>query len=217
MIVRNNKRNFRDEVRERINEKKKTNPRKFDTFPMYSPLYNETIIENSAANIDTIARVENEACKNKVKVYMEHTITNILFMFVSVFSLLSDDFKLIATDKSADSAFSIIAIIIFLLFWIEILLSFYVDERYICSLVFWLDFISACSLLLDCHWIYDSIFDSSSDTLNAIKQLGKGGRITARTFRVLKFIGTIDLLNLINLKKMLKQETNKSPVTPESK
>lgn len=208
-MTNNSKKQRKDEIVERIvNRKKMSVLMKSKSNINDSDLDQEDDLKNSNVNIDTIARVENEIYRDKLKYFLDHKYTNLIFMLVSIYSLFADDIRLVASYKSADPVFSVFAILVFLTFLVEIILTFLIDERYICGLYFWIDLVSTMSMLLDVHWIFDSIFElAKNDVSVALKQIGRGGRVAARAFRLLRFMRTLKLMTIEEIKKLINEVT----------
>jgi hypothetical protein len=210
-MVNNLQKQRKDEIVDRIANRKKIsillkNKSNLNNNDSDVELDQEDDLKNSNVNIDTIARVENEIYRDKLKHFLNHKYTNLIFMFVSIYSLFADDIRLVASYKSADPVFSTFAILVFLIFSVEIILTFLIDERYICGLYFWIDLVSTLSMLLDVHWIYDSIYELARNDLSvALKQIGRGGRVAARAFRLLRFMRTLKLMTIEEIKKLINE------------
>lgn len=68
---------------------------------------------------------------------------------VTIYALLADDIRLIATQKSTDKYFMILTSITLILFLIELILASIGQKGYFNSFFFWLDLISTLSLVFD--------------------------------------------------------------------
>jgi hypothetical protein len=153
----------------------------------------ERIIERKdhkeKVSIADIARVEEEdVITERLTRIIESRTFNITILVLSVYSLFAEDLKIIFVPGKYDAVFSVISIIVLICFIFEIVITVILDEHYICGLYFWVDVVSTFSILLDIHWIYE-LFNSEKS--RAIRQIGRGGRLTARAFRLLRFARTI--------------------------
>lgn len=166
--------------------------------------------------LENLMRVEEEnAHKERIQRILESKPFNIFIMVISIYSLFADDIKVILFPPSADVSFSIVAIFVLTFFLIEIILTVLVNEQYICGLYFWVDIISTISLLFDIHWIYYSIQSNQS----VIKEFGRGGRLAARTIRLMRLTRTIKVFNntkkvknnLIKISKLFILSMHRSP------
>lgn len=138
--------------------------------------------------LENITRVEEEnAHKERILKILESKPFNVCIMIISIYSLFADDIKIISLPPTSDIAFSILAIMVMAVFLIEIILTILVDEHYICGLYFWVDAVSTLSLFFDIHWIYYGLQENKS----IIRQLGRGGRLAARTIRLMRLTRTI--------------------------
>ena len=105
----------------------------------------------------------NCECSNeRMKAFLVKMINNNYTMtFVSlltVYCLFGDDMRTAFVDKSYDFIFTIISILCIFFFGLEIAASIVVKPNYYLSFFFWLDLVSAVSILLDLVWIQNLIF-----------------------------------------------------------
>jgi hypothetical protein len=78
---------------------------------------------------------------------------NLLFFLATVFSLFNFDVKILATDSSADPAFSITMNIVFFILLSEFLVALLFQQNYLGSFYFYLDLIDVLSLIPDTELI----------------------------------------------------------------
>ncbi len=143
-------------------------------------------------SLDAIKRVEEvDLNQENIKRVMESKFFNIIIMVLSFYSLFANDLKLLYAPASSDPVFSGIAIFIMMIFISEIILTTLMDEHYICSLYFFVDSVSTLTILLDISWISNNFNDVSS---KVIAQIGRGGRLAARSIRLLRFVRAIKII-----------------------
>ena len=123
-------------------------------------------------------------------------------IFITLFSLYSNDIKLLFTDRTADSSFNVITIFLMIFFLCEILFLFLWDKEYGCSLFFWTDLFGTLSLLLDIDVINDAIQEAFSG-INEEK-------IDNKTLTLVRFSKGIRAFRIIRLVKMAKIFARKS-------
>jgi class 3 adenylate cyclase len=137
--------------------------------------------------------------------------TNPLKIFMGILTfyiLFADDIKMVATNKSEDLYFSIIILVVMIIFSIEIMLNIYISNVYFCGLYFWIDFLGTLSLLCDIHWINEQIVVKFSDENNiSVNQKSVGIVRLARGLRLV--MRSVTLLKQLRILKLLKSKNNK--------
>ena len=97
----------------------------------------------------------------KFKSLLERTINNNYTMafitMLTIFCLFGDDCRTAFVSKDYDLVFNIISIICIVIFSLEIIISIVVKPDYYLSFFFWLDLVSALSIMLDLVWIQNLI------------------------------------------------------------
>lgn len=163
---------------------------------------------NDESNSNTIipSIEENSIILDYLSKVIESKLYNYLILIVSIYSLFIEDFKSLLVSGKYDTVFSIIFLLIFILFIFEISVIVVLDERYICSLFFWIDVVSTISLIMEIHWIMEFI---NFNKTNAIKQIGRGGRLATRAIRLLRFLRTLKVLTITKYKITINR-SNKS-------
>lgn len=135
-----------------------TRPKKTTTFGKVNT--QKSII--TSLKEDSEIRWNFECSNERLKALLEKIINNNYTMtFVSlltVYCLFGDDVRTAFVDKSYDFVFTIISIICIFFFGLEIAASIVVKPNYYLSFFFWLDLVSAVSILLDLVWIQNLIF-----------------------------------------------------------
>jgi len=127
----------------------------------------------------------------------------IVMFVITLYALLGDDIRLSATSKPADLAFNIFAIMAFILFSAEMILSCIGKDDYLFSFFFWLDFVATLSLILDITWVYALLigesFGKEGDT--SVARAGRMSKVGTRAGRVIRLLRLIRLLRIIKLTK----------------
>jgi hypothetical protein len=87
---------------------------------------------------------------------------------VTLYALLGEDIKLLATTKESDDVFVTLTSISLVLFLIELLMQSVGKEGYLNSFFFWLDLVSTLSLVMDIPFILNIITgEDASNNKNA--------------------------------------------------
>lgn len=103
---------------------------------------------------------DEEELKWKKKLFykiLENWVFSLFVGVITIYSLFSDDFKVLFFEKSADTTFNILNIIAFFTFAFEILAGFFGKPGYKWSFFFWLDIISTVSIVLDITWLAETV------------------------------------------------------------
>jgi len=133
----------------------------------------------------------------------------LIFTIVALFSV---DFNVAFLPKSLDPVTDWVLFSVLVFFTLEFALTWATKQYYFNSFYFWLDLISAASLLTDISFILN--LGELSDETRDLQNQGQGtsaaadlGSIssTARTFKLAKFARILRLIRLIRITKLLKQ------------
>jgi hypothetical protein len=89
----------------------------------------------------------------KLKYFYGSLLGNLLFFLATVFSLFNFDVKILATDSSADPAFSITMNVVFFILFSEFMVALLFEQNYFGSFYFYLDLIDVLSLIPDTEMI----------------------------------------------------------------
>ena len=133
----------------------------------------------------------------------------------TIYALFGDDFRVIATAKSADPVFNILTIIVLSGFLLEIVLASIANEEYFLSLYFWLDCLSTVTMVMDITWIWDQATNDENDAIDDAQsasnffRASRGARIGARLSRLSRVMRFIRLLRVVRLYKKANSEFNK--------
>lgn len=146
--------------------------------------------------------------QDKLLYFIEHPVYKIFYVIITLYVLFAYDLKIICTDKSADLAFTVIAMIIMLGFLMEIIFYFIVYEHeYTSAIFFWIDAIGLASMVLDIHWINDLVIvDFSSEYKRSINFRAQGINRLSRGVRIIT--RAIRMIRIIKLMKLIKSKSN---------
>ncbi|OMJ92736.1 hypothetical protein SteCoe_4489 [Stentor coeruleus] len=134
-------------------------------------------------------------------------------LFVTIFALFGDDFRLAVFTKSADDGFSASMIVCLILFCFEIILAFITKPEYRFSFFFWLDVLSTVSLIFDINWIWNLIQSKASSTLVQSTQIARASRASragTRAARIIRVIRVIRLIRIVKLYKLAQARLKKN-------
>ncbi len=153
--------------------------------------------------------------QKKIIDFLDNTYFTIFVSVVTLWALFGDDIRILAVDSSSDNVFYWLTISCFLIFSIEILLSWYAKDDYFNTFFFWLDLVSTASLLMDVGWVADALFqtgDVSSATGGRSKssiqiaKAARASRIGTRAARIIRIIRLIRLIRIVKLYKAAEKE-----------
>ena len=125
---------------------------------------------------------------------------------ITIYTLIADDIKLLTTDVSADKYFTVITIISFFMFLIELIMASIGKPGYWLSFFFWLDLIATLSIISDIQPLMEWMLgDSSSGAQGAdtvtLARASRGARIGTRAGRMARVIRLIRLVRIVKLYK----------------
>lgn len=93
---------------------------------------------------------------------VDHWTVQTLMTIVTLYALLGDDIRLMATTSETDNIFVALTSVSLVLFLIELLLASIGKDGYFNSFFFWLDLISTVSLITDIPVIMDWLTGNTS-------------------------------------------------------
>jgi hypothetical protein len=143
------------------------------------------------------------------KTIIESKASNLLLIFLTLWSLFADDIKLLTTTRQADVAFSSITIIIQFIFASEIIISCLCIDNYINGFFFWLDIISVFSMIVEIHWFYELLIEVISSEGAATTSSSQTARVGAKAIRILR---VVRLMRIVRFAKIYKISENFSNV-----
>jgi len=135
----------------------------------------------------------------------------IILGLFTIWSLFSNDLRLLLTDKSSDDIFSIITCVILGSFLLEFIYSCFYIKNYFMGFYFWLDIISLISLILDINWIYSYLTNSSGKTVSVGKLKTNITKVSSalKVFRILRLTRLVRIMKLQKLKENLDEVMEK--------
>jgi len=139
-------------------------------------------------------RSRNEPC---FKAFSRTIVENKYFVafttILTVYALIGDDIRLLATNQPADDWFNGFTLTCLGVFTFEIVLSCVGKNDYFLGFFFCLDVISTATLLLDLTWVSELVFGNGEG-----KQLrsGRTARLGAKAGRVVRVIRLVRIIKL---------------------
>lgn len=128
----------------------------------------------------------------------------LLFLGVlTVYTVLSDDVRLLCTDKTADRYFGAVALMCLVLFVADLSVSMVFKPEYRGSFYSLIDLLSALSLLPDIDWLWNPIIGLKDRDVSGLTspstQLSPTSHSSVRLSRLLRFTRCIRLIRLSKL------------------
>lgn len=124
---------------------------------------------------DDKSKKKKKRC-TRVQKILDHPYFQIFVNVLTIWALFSDDIRVIAAPAEADTAFSVLAIVIMGIFVVELVMNVVAVEDYLWSFTFLLDIVGIASMVFDITWI-ESMLSGNSKSL---AKAGKGARVGAR-------------------------------------
>lgn len=118
-------------------------------------------------------------------------------VLLTIYALMGDDVRVMATEKPADMVFNIFTIICMVFFFSEIVLSCLGKNDYFLGFFFWLDSIATVTLALDLTWVNEALFENSeSMDLGDRARSGRTARVGASVGRMVRVLRLIRIFKL---------------------
>ena len=100
---------------------------------------------------------------------LENCFFQMILTFLTIYTLFSDDIRVIFFREPSDSSFDTITIIALICFIVEIVFSCLTIEGYYKSFFMWLDIISTISLFFDLQFLFGDVFSENSSADSSAK------------------------------------------------
>jgi len=97
-------------------------------------------------------------CVKVMNCILNNKLYMIFMTLVTLYALFMDDIRVLALPIEADVILWGVTTGAFALFIIELLLSSFAIDGYLCGFYFWLDLIATISLISDIGWIWNQMF-----------------------------------------------------------
>ena len=136
--------------------------------------------------------------KEAIRLFVESNYYKIYSTFLTIFALYIDDIKKLTTEKDYDKLFDIIIIIIISLFLLELILYFFLDEKYGCGLFFWIDIISIISMILEISNISEKIIYYDSSGIQQVKTNRMSIMKISKSLKIIRIVKMTKLIKLLN-------------------
>jgi len=142
---------------------------------------------------------------------MDGPVVLTIIVLATLMAIFLEDIKVLSFNQDVDVRFTDISLFLFCLFLLELLINTVVKAGYLFSFFFWLDLISAFSMLPDIPIIWnpmiglkqtDSTTDDSDDASFQIDRIRRVSRTGERLLQLLKFVKLIRLGRIAKLFEM---------------
>ena len=160
------------------------------------------------------ATVESrEKVRKRVFALLDDNRTQLVMLISTTYALFSSDLSLWIGDMSADKGVSIITLIVFISFCIELVFSVYCVPEYL-QFFFWLDSVAALSLVPEFSnlFVAEMKADSSKATaaggLSSQATLTRAGRAAKAGARAGRVARVLRLVRLVRIVKLIKWASN---------
>jgi len=119
-----------------------------------------------------------------------------LTTLLTVYALVGDDIRLLATNKPADFLFDIFTMICLVVFTFEIIISCIGKDDYILGFFMCLDVVSTVTLVLDLSFVTESLIGDGENAEAGDMRSNKTARVGAKAGRVVRVIRLVRILKL---------------------
>ena len=135
---------------------------------------------------------------------LDSTTLLISMIFVTFYTLFSDDIRISSFPMTADSVFFGLSCCALAFFGIEMILCFIFKPEYRWSFYFWLDLIATISIIPDIGWFWDPIVGLKSGSGSQISNAGQSSRAGTKSTRAIRVVRLIRLMRIAKLYKHAK-------------
>lgn len=134
-------------------------------------------------------------CVKYSRTVVDHKLVVLMSVFLTIYALTGDDFRLLLTDKAADPWFNFFTIVCITFFFAEIVLSCFGKHDYYMGFFFLLDVVSTVTLVLDLTWVSDYLAGDDFE-LGDRARSGRTARIGASVGRMVRVLRLIRIFKL---------------------
>lgn len=161
-------------------------PRKDSIFP-------ESELDFSVDNSMTIPSL---TAAQRVRVFTSRYTYTILVGVFIIFSMFSDDVRLVGTRPSADPVFFSLSVVTIVVLMADCGLRFWTLPEYRWSFTFGVDLLANLTILCDVGWIWDSKVSTSG---RLIKTVGQASRVASRASAFVKIVRFVRMMRIIKM------------------
>jgi len=101
--------------------------------------------------------------KRKVQIlFLDSWWYSVFMTLITIYALFFDDLRVIIFSSNEDDIFYFVTCLCFLIFSLEIVVSYLTNPNYAFSFFFWLDLFSTISLITDIGWVMEEVYESAT-------------------------------------------------------
>ena len=140
--------------------------------------------------------------KYKVQKVMVGAPVTLFMLVLTIWALFGADIQAMSAPKSADGGYEAVAIVLFIIFMLELLINSVTQDKYFLSFFWFLDLVAALSMLLDVEVVRTALMGDTDQDLT-VARAGRAARAGTRAGRLLKMTR---LLRVIKLFRTVKKD-----------
>ena len=140
--------------------------------------------------------------KYKVQKVMVGAPVTLFMLVLTIWALFGADIQAMSAPKSADGGYEAVAIVLFVIFMLELLINSVTQDKYFLSFFWFLDLVAALSMLLDVEVVRTALMGDTDQDLT-VARAGRAARAGTRAGRLLKMTR---LLRVIKLFRTVKKD-----------
>lgn len=167
------------------------------------PLEGKSVLKATEKVVTPVDKKKLEH-KKRIRQYLNSLFYTIAQMVIVLYSLFSDDIRHFAAGIGTDKVFYGLTCVCIFFFLADILLWWYLYDKYLGSPMFWLDLISFLSMFFDLGWIYINFFNTADAKLQATYSWGMNLELVSVKYR--NYIEVMRYVRLIRIQNFLKFE-----------
>mmetsp|Transcript_90346 Transcript_90346/g.255832 ORF Transcript_90346/g.255832 Transcript_90346/m.255832 type:complete len:1006 (-) Transcript_90346:28-3045(-) len=159
--------------------------------------------------------VQARKAARKISVFVDSRFMLVSSVIVTIYALVSDDMRLLCTNKPADNWFNALAIVCLTFFVVELVLSSIGKSDYFLGFYFTLDIVATASLTLDLTWVSDALLGDDDLNMADSTRSGRSARLGASVARVVRVLRLIRIVKLY--KAYFERKARKSRLEAEAR
>ena len=133
---------------------------------------------------------------HRVRSLMTSYSYNICMGVCILYSLFSDDMRLVTTRPAADPAFYTLSVVVMAALMVDCGLRFWTQADYRWTFAFGMDLIANSTIICDVGWIWESKIDTSG---RLIQTVGQASRVASKATTFVKIVRFVRMMRIIKM------------------
>jgi len=167
----------------------------------------EDPVDEAKADADDGPKGTAEDIKNTTMTVLNHKTMDVMMLVATFWALFSEDARVTAFERpgsiAGDISFRAISFAVMCIFFIDLVLRSWAQQKYLYSFFFWLDLISVLSMIMDVMPLFQTGGNDGGSLANqgSLARAGRAARAGTKIGRLLRLLRMVRVLKLFFMSK----------------